>query len=155
MKRVAFALALCFLFLVSCGTTTSPNEEELSEKKKVRIEVYSAQGEECLKTITDQEDAATLLEIGEQEIVEAPLGDLTPEYELRVYQEKTLLMGQDPEAEREYELIETLTTFCDSNYVASYISGNVVHSGNIPEDLMTFYYELSDETRQTLYDMIQ
>ena len=80
--------------------------------------------------------------------------DLIPEYTLIVYQEKTVLFGQDPNAARDYEIIETLITYQNSPYIQEVISGDVIKNMDISEDFLTFYYITPDDTLDTLYDMI-
>lgn len=95
-----------------------------------------------------------MLDTSSWETLESVSDDLTPEYILLVYQEKTLLAGQDPSEEREYELIETIITFQDSPYIKEMISNTVIKNMIIPEDALTFYYSMPDDIHKEFSDLI-
>ncbi|WP_337484981.1 hypothetical protein, partial [Porcipelethomonas sp.] len=69
--------------------------------------------------------------------------------------EKTMLWGQDPDKDREYELIATITTFLDSSYIEEVISSDVVKNMKIPEYAMTFYYIMPDKIMETLHEQLE
>lgn len=77
-----------------------------------------------------------------------------PEYILLIYQEKTLLLGQDPAEKRDYELVETIITFQNSPYIKEVISSEVIKGAIIPENIMTFYYVMPDDTVKELYKLL-
>ena len=122
-------------------------------EKKSRIEIISIQ-DELLSTKDNEDTINNLLNNNDwSEVNELPEG-LTPEYKLLVYQEKTLLAGQDPNEERDYELIETIIIFEDSPYVIEVISSEVVKNMILPSDVLTFYYELPDSTIENILNII-
>lgn len=122
-------------------------------RRKSRIEIFSIQ-DELLSTIDNEDTINNLLNNNDwSEVNELPEG-LTPEYKLLVYQEKTLLAGQDPNEERDYELIETIIIFEDSPYVIEVISSEVVKNMILPSDVLTFYYELPDSTIENILNII-
>lgn len=141
------------LFLTGCGNSVS-NQNNEETKKKSRIEVHSAQNDAHLITIDDQNTINQILDTSDWEEVKQLPDDLEPNYTMLVYQEKTLLYGQDSDEERDYELIETLIVYQDSSYVQEIISSDVVHNMIIPEDVMTFYYVMPDESQNELNQMI-
>lgn len=153
MKKVIVALLICSLLLAGCGHSGSSDSDELG-KKQSKIEIYSVQDDKLLKTVDDQDTVNRLLETYNWETVESLSTDLIPEYKILVYQEKTLLRGQDPNEERGYELIETVITFQDSQYIAEIISSDVIKNMTIPEDIMTFYYVMPDDIQKELYEII-
>ena len=67
-----------------------------------------------------------------------------------VWQEKTLLAGEDPEGEREYEVILNLTLYQDSPLVKAVISPQAVKNMRLSEEMLTAYYTLPDETLSAL-----
>lgn len=71
---------------------------------------------------------------------------MVPKYKLLIYQEKTLLLGQNPAEKRDYELIETIITFQNSPYIKEVISSDVIKNTGIPKNVMTFYYIMPDAT---------
>ncbi len=153
MKKILFGLAACLLLLASCGKSP-PEASSEPDTKQSKAEVYSAQDNVLLKTITDQELLSDLNDFSGWDGEEDPPEDLTPEYTLLVYQEKTLLAGQDPDEEREYELIETLTTYQDSRYITVAISPDAVNGMDLPEDLLTFCFKMPEETAGRLREAL-
>ena len=71
-----------------------------------------------------------------------------------VYQEETLLYGQDPDEERDYELIATLITYQNSSYIKEIISSAVIKNMIIPENALTFYYVMPDDIQEDLRELI-
>lgn len=153
MKKVIVALLICSLFLAGCGHRESSDSNEPG-KKQSKIEIYSVQDDKLLKTVDDQDTVNRLLKTYNWKTVESLSTDLIPEYKILVYQEKTLLYSQDPNEERDYELIETVITFQDSQYIAEIISSGVIKNMTIPEDIMTFYYVMPDDIQKELYEII-
>ena len=64
-----------------------------------------------MTTIDNQNTINQMLDLSDWEEAEWLPDDLISEYKLLVYQEKTLLYGQESNEERDYELIETLITY--------------------------------------------
>lgn len=95
-----------------------------------------------------------MLDTSSWETLESVSDDLIPEYVWLVYQEKTLLAGQDPSEEREYELIETIITFQDIPYIKQIISSTVIKNMIIPEDVLTFYYSMPDDIQKEFSTLI-
>ena len=151
MKKVIGVLMILTLLLVGCSHNV-PQQD--NEKKQSRIEIYSAQDDVLLQTIEEQETVNKLLDTSSWETVESVSDDLIPEYIWLVYQEKTLLAGQDPSEEREYELIETIITFQDSPYIKQIISSTVIKNMTIPEDVLTFCYSMPDDIQKEFSALI-
>lgn len=140
------------LVLTGCSSNTPQNSNE-DMKKQSKIEIYSVQEDKLLKTIDNQDMVNILLETDKWEETEAVSDDMVPEYKLLIYQEKTLLLGQDPAKKRDYELIETIITFQNSPYIKEVISSDVM-SKVIPENVMTFYYIMPDSTVEKLQELL-
>ena len=153
MKKIIGVLMIFALLLTRCGHNV-PQDVHNDEKKQSRIEVYSAQDDVLLQTIDEQDTVNKLLDTSSWETSGSISDDLTPEYILLVYQEKTLLAGQDPSEEREYELIETIITFQDSPYIKEIISNTVIKNTIIPEDVLTFYYSMPDDIQKEFSTLI-
>lgn len=151
MKKIIGVLIILTLLLVGCSHNV-PQQD--NEKKQSRIEIYSAQDDVLLQTIEEQETVNKLLDTSSWETLESVSDDLIPEYIWLVYQEKTLLAGQDPSEEREYELIETIITFQDSPYIKQIISSTVIKNMIIPEDVLTFYYSMPDDIQKEFSTLI-
>ena len=153
MKKFISIFTICVLFLTGCGNSVYNHNNE-DTKKKSRIEVHSAQNDTYVTTIDDQNTINKILDTSDWKEAEQLPDDLKPNYTMLVYQEKTLLYGQDSNEERDYELIETLITYQDSSYVQEIISSNVVHNMIIPENVITFYYVMPDENLKELEQII-
>ena len=153
MKKIISTLIICTLLLTGCGGNVLNHRNEEREKQS-KIELYSVQDDKLLKTIDNQDAFKQLLDTSNWEEIERLSSDLIPEYKMLVYQEKTLLYGQDPNEERDYELIETVITFQNSKYVQEIISSNVIKNMAIPEDAMTFYYKIPDDLQKELDEII-
>lgn len=153
MKKTMMAVIIFLLLLTGCSSNAIQNSNE-DMKKQSKIEIYSAQDETLLKTIDDQDMVNILLETYNWEEMEVVSDNLVPEYKLLVYQEKTLLLGQDKAEKRDYELIETIITFQNSPYIKEIISGDVIKGAIIPENVMTFYYMMPDETIEKLHGLL-
>lgn len=153
MKKVLGALILSLLFLVGCNARTTQNDSN-DMKKQSKIEIYTVQDEKLLKTIDNQDTINQLFNLTDWENVNNLPENLIPEYKLLIYQEETLLLGQNPEDERDYELIETIITYQDSPYIESTISENAIKGKRIPEDFMTFYYIMPDDVMESLNGQI-
>ena len=151
MKKIIGVLMILTLLLVGCSHNV-PQQD--NEKKQSRIEIYSAQDDVLLQTIEEQETVNKLLDTSSWETLESVSDDLIPEYIWLVYQEKTLLAGQDPSEEREYELIETIITFQDSPCIKQIISSTVIKNMIIPEDVLTFYYSMPDDIQKEFSTLI-
>lgn len=150
MKRIIAILIVCVLCLAGCASQTNSKDEA---KKKSRVEVFSMQ-DDLLSTIDDPNTVNNLLNHNDWSEADELPEELIPEYKLLVYQEKTLLAGQDPNEARDYELIETIILFEDSQYVMEVISSDVVKNMRLPSDALTLYYELPDSTIAEIKIMI-
>lgn len=99
MKRICAAL-LCLLFLTACG---AGSQEETKDR---RYEVLDGTGA-VLYTIEDGELVDTLDSLLSEPLEDmehsASTGDVEPLYTYVYCQEKTLLAGEDPDKERDYE----------------------------------------------------
>lgn len=153
VKRISVVfMAIVFMLLVGCSYNV-PQDESMGYKKQSRIEIYS--DEKLLKTIVDQNIVNELFSTDNWESKSELPNELIPEYQLLVYQEKTILWGQDPDEEREYELIATITTFLESSYIEEVISSDVVKNMKIPEYAMTFYYVMPDKIMDKLHEQLE
>lgn len=153
MKKVIGVFLIFALLLTGCGYHT-PQEKQEDEKKHSKLELYSAQDEELLQTIDNQDTVHKLLNTSDWEVIEGISDDLQPEYIMLVYQEKTLLYGQDPDEERDYELIATVITYQNSPYIKEIISSTVIKNMTVPENALTFYYAMPDDIQEDLHELI-
>ncbi len=141
MQRLLLTGALLLLLLAGCGAAATGKRLE----RRLRVEIYAAGGGELLAAVEDSGQAAELVEL--PETLTGSTNGLTPAYELRVYQEKA---PPEDTAERDYELIETITTFHDSPCVAASFSEELVHSPVLPREALDFDYTMPERARTQL-----
>lgn len=151
-KRMMFFIGFSLLFVTGCGNPVSQDENSL--EKESRIAIYSAADDVLLKTIEDQDTIIRLLDSGSWTLLERAPDDLIPEYRMLVYQEKTLLAGQSPDEEREYEWIETVTTYANSSCITEQFASSVIQGKILPEDVLTFYYTTPDELQKAVSALV-
>lgn len=148
----AVILLLC-LFLAGC----SPDNPS---GKLCRIEFLSAGTEEVLKTLDKQtqEQVFSLLQVDEWEETDKPEGELTPEYKILVYQEKTpALLSFLPffSSGSDYIQILEFTMYKDSQYVLEHIdTDEIINNSFIPNISVSSYYAVSGEILKDIYDEI-
>ena len=148
MKKAIAPLLTAIIFLLpGCGVFQFQPAPEPSSKA-CRIEVLSADGT-LLQTIEDSETARAILDCSDWEAA-APPGEAVKELELAVYQEATLLAGQDPAEEREFVNIMRITMFQGTNCVEARIMGGAVPGAGILEEFLTFYYAMPEEISSVL-----
>lgn len=144
MKKIIGMGMFLVIFLTACGHQQM-QESYHNEKKQSKIEIYSVQDGELLQIIEEQDAINDLLDMSDWKELESISADLVPEYMLLVYQEKTLLAGQGPEEDREFELIETVITYENSLCVTEIISNTVIKNMIIPESALIFHYMMSED----------
>jgi len=155
MKKLIGIMMVLVLLLAGCGSNTSEsNQNYQDEKKQSKIEIYSVDKDELLQIIDNQNTVNKLLDMSDWEELDSISANLMPEYLLLVYQEKTLLYGQDPNEERDYELIETVITYEDSSCVTEIISNAIIKNMIIPESALTFHYTMPDDISNSLHELI-
>lgn len=128
--------------------------EKFSGKKDHYWRVLDADGKE-LFTVTDAEMVKTLDDLlsdnGNERLEEDP-GD--PMYSYVFCQEKTLLAGQDPKEEREYEELVSFTVSASENVVTMRITGGLEDTFLLPGmnlgDILTFSISAPSETVEAL-----
>ena len=152
-KCIGVAVAACTLLLSSCGVPQADGETA-EEQKHAKIEVYAAQDDALLATLDDAVLIDALMGTDLPQTENTPPDGLIPEYELRVMQEKTVLLGENPDAPREYEQIATILTYQGSDQVTQTIEEDVVRSLPLPEDSLTFCYALPEGAHEQLLDAV-
>jgi len=123
---------LFLLLLAGCGAAASGRRLE----RRLRVEIYAAGSDRLLAAVEDSGQAAELVAL--PDALSGSTNGLTPAYELRVYQEK------DGEAARDYELIETITTYWDSACAAASFSEDMIHSAVLPREALNFDYTMPE-----------
>lgn len=168
MRKICLLLALGIILSVSgCSkgqaakettkeTEAEETKEEEAETVKRRLEIYSAEDSNTiLATIEDQEIVNKLMDdSGWTDVEKAPEG-LEPEYGIVVWQEKKVNYKQPEGTEPEFEIIETITTFKDSDYIEKVYSQNAVKNIMIPISSVGYYYTVPEEFFEFLQDALK
>ena len=163
MRKVCLLLALGVILSVS-GCTRGQAEEEIAketaeeetETVRRRLEIYSAEDSgTILATIEDQETVNKLMDdSGWTDVEKAPEG-LEPEYGIVIWQEKKVNYKLPEGTEPELEIIETITTFKDSDYIEKVYSQNAVKNTMLPVSAVGFYYTVPEEFFELLQDVLK
>lgn len=180
MKRIwTLCAALLSLSLLAGCAVTSPKDPELQSdwdeaagetredfledlqnaledggEKAHRWRVLDAEGRE-LYTVTDPEAVAALDEIlGDDGWAALEQDPDDPAYSYVYSQEKTLLAGQDPDMEREYEDLMTFTVSASEDVLTIQILGGLEALALIPgvdmEDVLIFSVSIPAAAAETL-----
>lgn len=146
MKKIFFPLILIISVVFSGCTNNNTVEKVEQPKKACKIEVTSAKSN-CLPiTIDDQDIIKNIIQIDSWDEIDELPEDLIPEFYINVYQEKTEQLNQTSKEEKEFEIIETITTYEDYSYAKVSVSPDVIKNMEVKDELLTFYYTTPDET---------
>lgn len=138
---------LCFCVGCAAGQGEKDVREELNNLAEIRI--YTAADGKLIQTITNEEQLyqysqSTLLEdlnIEEhQRELEEALEGAKGQYELVSYKYPAARFG-----DKELEEVMTLTLYEDNNIVKLTVADGSIKSFSLPEELLTFYNEVSEE----------
>lgn len=159
MRKIIAFIALGIMLTIS-GCSNNKTEETTAaavtvEDGEYRLDIYSADDiSKVLVSVEDGETVQKLIESPEwKEVAEKP-EDLVPEYGIIVWQKKKVNYKQSSDAAPEYNTIEAITTFKDSNYIERVYSQNAVKGANIPISSTAFYYEVPDEFLTVLRELV-
>lgn len=159
MKKLWMAALLGLILALSgCGGEKAEDagEADAVEEGQYKIEIFTA--ESTAVPVNTTEDPAViqkLLESPEWErTTEVPDG-LVPEFGLRIWEKIEVNYNNRTEEseEPEYEVIETITTFKDTDYIERVYSSNAVKGANIPVSVAAFYYKVPQEFLDTVKEL--
>jgi hypothetical protein len=155
MKKLWMAALLGLMLVLSgCSGEKAEDTGETAavEEGQYKIEVFTAEStSEPVNTTEDPAVIEKLLESPDWErITEVPDG-LVPEFGLRIWKKVEVNYNKTEESkEPEYEVIETITTFKDTDYIERVYSSNAVKGANIPVSVAAFYYKVPQEFLNTV-----
>ena len=138
---------LCILAGCSIQRGGKYTVEDLDNLAEIRI--YSAENNELINTINDEEqlyqynqcslfDESDIAE--RQDELEKELEGAKEQYYLISYKHPVARFGA-----KELEENITITLYDDTNIIKMVVAGESVKAFSIPEEFMTFYYEISEE----------
>lgn len=165
-KRILLAGILVGILCFGAGCAAKREgkytREELNNLAEIRI--YTAESEELIKTITDEEqlyqfnqcaafqDDITeeyVNEEGQKEIKKTP-EEAKAQYYLVAYRYPAARFGK-----KELQKFMTLTLYEDNNIVKIIVAEESIKVFSLPEEFLTFYYEVSEEEMALLHTLTQ
>ena len=163
MKKKKFIKICMFLVMVLCicaGCSMKQGGKYTLEEldNLAQIEIYSAENDEQIKVIDDEEmlyqynqcfpDGSYSEE--EQEELEKSLEGTVEEYYLISYKYPVARFGKG-----ELEKNTTITIYENSNVVKMTVADESIKAFSIPQEFLTFYYEVSDEDMEFYQSLIE
>lgn len=144
---IGIALVLCSCAGCSARQGEKYTREDLDNLAEIRI--YAAENNELIKTVTDEEqlyqcnhcsifDGADIEE--RQDELKKELEGAKEQYYLIAYKYPVARFGA-----KELEKNNTITLYEGTNIVKMTAADEVIKSFSVPEEFLTFYYELSEE----------
>lgn len=144
---ILLVFGLCICAGCSAGQGQKYTREELDNLAEIKI--YSAEDHELIKTISDEEqlyqyNQCMLFEDSDieerQDELEKDLNEAKEQYDLISYKYPAARFGG-----KELEENTTITLYENTNIVKMTVAEEAIKSLSIPEEFLTFYYELSEE----------
>ena len=143
--------------LSGCGGEKTEDAEEAAavEEGQYKIEIFTAESTAVpVNTTEDPTVIQKLLESPEWERITEVPGDLVPEFGLRIWKKVEVNYNKTEESEEpEYEVIETITIFKDTDCIERVYSSNAVKGANIPVSVAAFYYKVPQEFLDTVKEL--
>lgn len=154
---VLFVLGLCICTGCSAKQGEKYTLEDLDNLAEIRI--YSAENNELIKTINDAEQLYRYnqcslwddLDIEErQDELKKDLEGAKEEYYLVAYKYPVARFGA-----KEPEENNTITLYENTNVIKMTAAEESIKAFSLPEEFLTFYYELSDEEINFYHSLVE
>lgn len=154
---ILLVFGLCICAGCSARQGKKYTREELDNLAEIKI--YSAEDHELIKTISDEEqlyqyNLCMLFEDSDieerQDELEKDLAEAKEQYDLISYKYPVARFG-----EKELEKNTTITLYENTNIVKMTVAEEAIKSLSIPEEFLTFYYELSEEEINFLHSLAE
>lgn len=140
-------LVLCICAGCSARQGEKYTREDLDNLAEIRI--YAAENQELIKTVTDEEqlyqynhcsifDGSDIEE--RQDELKKDLEGVKEQYYLSAYKYPAARFGA-----KELEENHTITLYEDTNIVKMTVAEESIKAFSLPEEFLTFYYEMSEE----------
>lgn len=150
-----FVMAVCICAGCAAGQEQKYTREELNNLAEIRV--YTAEDEELIQTVTDEEllyqynqCAALEEEVIEEQITEERQTELKQEME-GAKEQYHLVSYKYPAArfgKKDLEKLMTLTLYENENIIKMTVADESIKALSLPEEFLTFYYEISEEEMQ-------
>ena len=160
MKKVF--LTIIAISVLLCGCEADNKNTDVSERKYTeesdnlaQIEIYGAENNELIKTISDEEmlyqynqrigecidDNSDVSDLtGQQEELKKSMEGLEEQYCFITYKYPAAMLH-----DRELEKNMTITFYEDSDIIKITVSQESVKGAYVPQEFLEFYYRVSDE----------
>ena len=159
-KFIEISIFLVMVLCICVGCSMKQERKYTLEEldNLAQIEIYSAENDEQIKVIDDE---GTLYQYNqcfpdgsyseeEQEELEKGLEGIAEEYYLISYKYPVARFGKG-----ELEKITTVTIYENSNIVKMTVADESIKAFSIPQEFLTFYYEVSDEVMEFYRSLIE
>ncbi len=153
---IAFILLLC-LGIFSSVFQKKDYSNNTVDNNLAKIEIYSTQNNELIKTIDNKKilnEYTKKLSFFEdyeenQENLKESIQKLKERYKFTSYKFPVAKLGS-----KELEENMTITLYENSNIIKMTVSNESIKSFSLPENFLTFYYNISNEELQFLISLI-
>lgn len=149
-----WVLSVCVCAGCAANQDTKYTREELDHL--ARIELYSAGNEDVLKVIEDEDVLYRFNQVAfddfeeHQEELEEAVAEAVAEYRFVTYKYPVSRFGgKEPEEDM------TVTIYENSDIVKMSVSRGRIKGGYIPQEYLTFYYEISDTDIAFFYSLTE
>ena len=143
MKKIyltAIFLLSLSIFLIGC----SEEKEDLGLEKAQKVEVVSAESPESVLAVLDTkkelEGFIDNLKVEEWSNEDLP-SDVAESRTFKLYQEDTVKLGEDPEADKELKQLATITTYKETPYITFQMKKLNFHF-KVPKDVAEYLSSL-------------
>ncbi len=142
-----FGLGICICAGCSAQQEKKYTREDLDNLAEIRI--YAAETDELVKTIQDEEqlyqyNQCSLFEASDieerQDELKQSLEGKKEQYDLVSYKYPAARFGS-----KELEENSTITLYEDTNIIRLAVSEESIKAFSVPEEFLTFYYEIPEE----------
>lgn len=156
-RKIAALLVMAVCICAGCaaGQEQKYTREELNNLAEIRV--YTAEDEELIQTVTDEEllyryNQCSALEedVIEEQITEErqteikkALEGAKEQYQLVSYKYPAARFGK-----KDLEKLMTLTLYENENIIKMTVADESIKAFSLPEEFLTFYYEISEEEMQ-------
>lgn len=155
MMRRPFLIIVMFLAFMCFGGCGNRQEEEGFQSLS-RLEIYEADGETLINTVEDKEKLIQFQKAGWQQEADGaeaagtagPPEGKEPFYSIAVYKPPAALLNN-----RKPEKIYTVTLYRDTNVIRMAAEPDSIKNISVPEEWLTFYYEISQEDMDFLLSL--
>lgn len=158
---IKISILLVFVLCICAGCSAQQGRKYTIEDldNLAEIKIYSAENNELVKTISDEEqlyqyNQYSLFDDSDieerQDELEKNLEGAKEQYYLISYKYPVARFG-----EKELEENTTITLYKNTNIIKMTVAEENIKAFSIPEEFLTFYYELSEEDMDFYYFLVE